>query len=202
MINIRLLVALVLVGMTAVVTAAVREPSSAPIAAPAVPYGLDSWHGVDSPLVDAETEGLNADLIVNRTYTDTQGSEAGLYVAFYSQQRPGVSIHSPLHCLPGTGWEVVSNDTIAVDLNRGANHMRRLVAQKASARILVLYWYSINGQMVTNEFASRLQLLSNRLRLGRNDAALVRIAVPVTATDAAAEAEAVTFARALVPHLL
>ena len=96
----------------------------------------------------------------------------------------------------------MSNDTVPVDLAGTTSHVRRLIAQKASSRVLVLYWYAINGQMITNEMASRVQLLSNRIRLGRNDAALVRIAVPVTDTDAAAERQGIAFVRALVPHLL
>jgi len=200
---IRLFVAVALMAMTAVVAGAVGGSAVAPSASPDIPYIVGPWHGAEAGALDAETEAaVAADLVVNRTYADAAGQEADLYVAYYNQQRPGVSIHSPLHCLPGTGWDVVSNDTIGVDLGGGTSMVRRLVAQKAASRVLVLYWYSISGQVIAGEMASRLKLLSNRVRLGRNDAALVRIAVPVAGTDAAAEARAVAFARALAPHLL
>jgi EpsI family protein len=202
---IRLLVSVVLVAMTAVAAGAVGNSPVAPGAPPEIPYTVGAWHGAEAGALDADTEeAVAADLVLNRTYADPDGHEAGLYVAYYNQQRPGVSIHSPLHCLPGTGWDVVSNDIIGMDpggATSARSLVRRLVAQKAAARVLVIYWYSINGQIIAGEMASRLQLLSNRLRLGRNDAALVRIAVPVTSTDAAAEARAVEFARALDPHL-
>jgi len=67
--------------------------------------------------------------------------------------------------------------------------------------MLILYWYAINGRMVASELRSRLQLLHNRVRFGRNDAALVRIAVPVAGSDLDAERKAMAFARALAPHL-
>jgi EpsI family protein len=79
--------------------------------------------------------------------------------------------------------------------------VRRLVAQKSSSRVLVLYWYSIQGRMVAGELASRMQLLANRVRHGRNDAALIRIVVPVIGSDEAAEARGLAFVRALAPHL-
>jgi len=201
---IRLLVAVALVALTAVVAGAVGHSPAVPAAGLDIPYTVGPWHGADAGALDAETEeAVAADLILNRTYADPDGHEADLYVAYYNQQRPGVSIHSPLHCLPGTGWDVVSNDVIGIDpaSTTAGNRVRRLVAQKGAARVLVLYWYSINGQMIAGEIASRLQLLGNRLRLGRNDAALVRIAVPVESTDGAAEARAVAFARALNPQL-
>jgi EpsI family protein len=199
--SLRLLVAVALVATTVVVTGAVRDSSVTPVAAFNIPFIVGPWHGADDALDAGTTEATEADLVVNRTYADAEGHDAGLYVAYYNQQRPGVSIHSPLHCLPGTGWDVVSNDAVAVDLGGTTSDVRRLIAQKGTSRVLVLYWYAINGRMIAGEIASRFQLLSNRVRLGRNDAALVRVAVPVASSDAAAEERAVAFTRALAPHL-
>ena len=79
--------------------------------------------------------------------------------------------------------------------------MRRLIAQKESERVMVLYWYEIHGRMIASDIVSRMQLLSDRVWLGRNDAALVRLAVPVEDSDAEAERRGLAFARALAPHL-
>jgi EpsI family protein len=199
----RLIIAVCLMGATMTVVRAVHEPVAAPEGAIAIPYTLASWSGTDTPMPDPEAEAtLGADVTVNRTYVAGDGGEAGLYVAYYNQQRPGVSIHSPLHCLPGTGWDVVSNSAVPIDLPGGTSGaVRRLVAQKSSSRVLVLYWYSIQGRMVAGELASRMQLLANRVRHGRNDAALIRIVVPVVGSDEAAEARGLAFVRALAPHL-
>jgi EpsI family protein len=200
----RLLVALVLVAATVTLAASVPAPAADSLPIVEVPFVIGSWQGGDAGPVDAETEeAVAADRVVNRTYVDPGGKEAGLYIAYYNSQRPGVSIHSPLHCLPGTGWDVVSNEIVEVGLPAGnTGHARRLIAQKASSRIIVLYWYSIQGEMIASEMASRVQLLTNRLRTGRNDAALVRIAIPVMDSDAAAERRGLAFVNALVPHLL
>jgi EpsI family protein len=201
--TVRLFVALVLVAAAVAVAAAARAPAAGPLPELNIPYALDAWQGVDVAPLDAEAEQtLGADLVLNRAYAATRGEEAGLYIAYYNQQRPGISIHSPLHCLPGTGWDVVSNDVIPLPLaGGGTSNVRRLIGQKGATRIMVLYWYSINGRMIAGEFASRVQLLQNRVRLGRNDAALVRIAVPVAASDADAERRGIALARALLPHL-
>lgn len=201
----RLLVSVALMLMTMAIAGAVADPSVTSVASAEafnIPYMFGAWQGAEAGVLDSATEeAIAADLVINRTYADAGGNEADLYVAYYSQQRPGISIHSPLHCLPGTGWDVVSNDTVGVDLGGATSEVRRLVAQKGASRVLVLYWYAINGRMIAGEVASRLQLLSNRVRLGRNDAALVRVAVPVAGSDADAETRAVAFTRALAPHI-
>lgn len=196
----RLAVAVLLLVSMVVLGARAHQPALAQDSSIDVPYTIAEWEGEDAP-PDAEADAATAaDRILNRWY-ESSGSGAGLYIAYYAQQRPGVSIHSPLHCLPGTGWEVVSNAVANVGLHGSTGTVRRLVAQKQSDRMLILYWYAVNGQIIASELHSRLQLLHNRVRFGRNDAALVRIAVPVTGSDLEAERRAMAFARALAPHL-
>jgi EpsI family protein len=79
--------------------------------------------------------------------------------------------------------------------------VRRLIVEKDGSRLLVLYWYAIHGRMVTSEAASRLYLLGDRARLGRNDAALVRVVVPVPAGETVATARGLAFIRELLPEL-
>jgi EpsI family protein len=200
---IRAAVALAFVAATTAM-AARAEQSPAPAPALEVPLTLASWRGVDAGALDAETaEAIAADSIVNRTYFGADGAEAGLYIARYDRQRPGVSIHSPLHCLPGTGWDILSTDTIGVGLPAGnVGSVRRLIAQKGGSRIMVLYWYAIDGRMIASEVGSRFRLLSNRIRTGRNDASLVRVVVPITGADGSAETSGLDFVGAIAPHLL
>jgi hypothetical protein len=223
----RLLTALLLVAATGVMASAARRPAETTLATDEavsrIPYTLGEWRGQDAAPLDAEElTAIAADRIVNRTYATPQGDATGLYVAYYAQQRPGVSIHSPLHCLPGTGWAVLTNDVRPLDADNGGGagdnndnndnrangdaspargSVRRLVAEKEGSKILVLYWYDIQGRMITSDIMSRFQLVSNRIRLGRNDASLVRLVLPITDSESAAEARGLAFARALLPHL-
>jgi EpsI family protein len=169
-----------------------------------LPLTIGSWEGRDGGPLDAETMAvLRADGVVNRIYAHSaDASPVDLYIAYYERQRPGVSIHSPLHCLPGTGWEVQSAGNVDLVAPTGiAGEARKLIAQKNRDRALVLYWYSVHGRMVGSEAASRLYLLGDRIRLGRNDAALVRVVVPMDEGESAAERQAVGFIRDLLPQL-
>ena len=200
----RTIVAILVVAATGVIAARARTSAEEhQVVQPLPPMAIADWTGVDAGPLDPETERtLGADVVVNRTYYTDGGFEAGLYVAYYAQQRPGVSIHSPLHCLPGTGWDVLSNSTIELEMPDGTSGaVRRLVAQKSAAQMLILYWYDIQGRMVANDFLSRAYLLQDRLRSGRNEAALVRLAIPANDSLPAAERRGIALARALAPHL-
>jgi EpsI family protein len=174
----------------------------------ALPLSIGPWHGADAGRLDDESaQILAADGYLNRSYHTTSGDAAlGLYVAYYAAQRPGVSIHSPLHCLPGTGWEPLDVSTIALPVERDgdAPRLRRMVVSKNPDRALVLYWYAVHGRMLAGEMESKLWLLHDSLRLHRSDAALVRIVVPA-GRDAAsvdgAERQGVAFVRDLLPML-
>jgi EpsI family protein len=168
----------------------------------ALPLTISHWQGADTDPESPETVALlGADGTLNRVYRRGNTAPIELYVAYYARQRPGVSIHSPLHCLPGTGWEVQSSRLLSLRHGSGTGTMRRLVARKDGARALVLYGYSVHGRLVGSELASRAYLLADRLRIGRNDAGLVRIVVASEGDDAMAESLGVGFATNLLPHL-
>lgn len=168
-----------------------------------LPYTIDEWTGTAGAPVDEDTARvLGADAYLTRTYTADAGVPIDLYMAFYATQRPGVSIHSPLHCLPGTGWEPLDTATITVSSADGrAGQMRRMIIRKNRDSAVVLYWYAVHGRAIANEIASKLWLLHDALRLHRSDAALVRIVVPAGDSVAAAEQRAVAFARHLLPYV-
>lgn len=203
----RLLLAALLVASTALlVRAAGRAPAAHLVNLDVFPYRILDWSGRDAEPLDAETlRVLSADSYLNRNYTgDRSLAPLNLYVAYYAVQRPGASIHSPLHCLPGTGWEPVDVATIDAPFgDRGAGQIRRMIVRRGRERALVLYWYAIHGRMLASEVASKAWQLHDALSLGQSDAALVRIVVPLApAADAqAAEMRGLGFARAVLPYL-
>jgi len=195
----RLTAIVLLLASTAVIARASHRHEGDSVAnLSALPYNVSGWTGSDAKPLDQETlRTLGADAYVNRTYIAGAAAPVGLYIAYYSAPRPGVSVHSPLLCLPGTGWEPLDVGT----LNVAGNGVRRLVARKNNDRALVLYWYAVHGRVVSNEAMSRLWLLHDSLRYGRRDAALVRIVVPIAGSDADAEQRGVAFTRDLLPYL-
>jgi len=203
----RALVAAALIVAAGTLTGAARQTTAPPQAhLSALPLHLGDWSGRDAGPLDEESEReLGADAYLNRTYADSVASPAvGLYVAYYAQQRPGVSIHSPLHCLPGTGWEPLEIGTIAIDAAGGPAPFRQMLVRKNRDRALVLYTYAMHGRLAASELTSKLWLIGDSLRLHRSDAALVRVVVPLERDAESswnAEQQAAAFVRGLLPYL-
>jgi EpsI family protein len=199
----RLATALLLVAAAAAIAQTARlRAAPPPIALESVPLAVEGWRGRNAGALDAETiRILAADSYLNRAY-EGGGMPIGLYIAYYARQRPGVSIHSPLHCLPGTGWEPLDVSTRSVSGADGSSgDLRRMLVRKGRERAVVLYWYAVHGRVIGNEIVSKAWLLRDSVLFNRSDAALVRIVVPVSASVESAEADGLAFARALLPRI-
>jgi EpsI family protein len=130
-------------------------------------------------------------------------------MGFYGTQRQGDSIHSPLNCMPGAGWEPLSKalKTIDVPGNQGPAEIavNRMVIGKGLDRMLVLYWYQSHGRAIASEYWSKLYLIHDAMRINRTDAALVRVIVPIPLntpeSESTAEAQATGFVRSMYPLL-
>lgn len=169
------------------------------------PAELGGWQktGPDARF-DAETEAvLRADDYVSRDYTQPDGRVASLYVGYYSTQRTGATYHSPLNCLPGSGWELNEPGRVEIkpaDGSRAFEANRYLIAHGGERQLLV-YWYQGRGRAVASEYRDKLYTVLDSIRLRRSDGAMVRVLVPVRGSEAEAAATAAQFAAQVAPKL-
>jgi EpsI family protein len=173
----------------------------------AFPMTLQSWRAtIDPPLSDDILRVLGVDDYLSRIYHRPDGAAVGLYMGYYGSQRQGDTIHSPLNCLPGAGWEPVKEGRLTMS-NVGGRDLtvNRYVVQKGLERQMVLYWYQSHGRVIASEYWSRLFLIHDAIRLNRTDGSLVRVIAPidVNATDDGASAQGLAeqFVRVLFPAL-
>jgi EpsI family protein len=199
----RLLIVAVLMvaaaGYLRVVSAADLVPEASGLSA--LPLQIEAWHGRDLGRLDQDTEAvLQADNYLLRRYTRA-GVPVDLFVAYYATQRSGHTIHSPLNCLPGTGWEWVDRRRGRISVGAGRDiDINANIARKNGEQDLVYYWYQSHGRAIASEYRNRLLLVRDALTVHRSDGALVRVtaqALPRTerSTDLTA------FIRALYPVL-
>jgi EpsI family protein len=161
------------------------------------PIELGAWKqaGVDRRF-DAETMSvLRASDYLLRDYRLSQGPAANLYIGYYATQRDGASYHSPLNCLPGAGWSMRDPELVPISLPDGKTFMaNKYVIQNGSTRELMIYWYQGRGRMIASEYWGKIYTVLDSVRLRRSDAAMVRVMVPITASDTAALESAREFA--------
>lgn len=171
------------------------------------PMTIDGWRAVNDPPMDADVlKVLGVDDYLSRAYYNADGAGVGLYMGFYGSQRQGDTIHSPLNCLPGAGWEPLSEGRATITNAGGPGvdiEVNRYVVRKGLDRQMVLYWYQSHGRVVASEYKSRLLLISDAIRLNRTDGSMVRVIAPIPVGSDGRDAErlATDFVRALFPQL-
>ena len=177
-----------------------RIPPRQPLQA--VPMALGQWHGVEAPLTERIISVAGMDDYLNRFYTNTVGKQIEIYVGYYKSQRAGDLIHSPRNCLPGAGWETVRASRSAIQIpGRYPIIVNDFLMTKGLQRDLVLYWYEGRGRAIASEYTAKFWMITDALTRNRTDAALVRIVVPITHTEAEARADGIAFVQTVYPHL-
>jgi EpsI family protein len=168
----------------------------------ALPDQLGPWRATETFRLDRDTENiLQADDYVLRTYSRGIAPVA-LFVAFYGSQRAGRTIHSPLNCLPGTGWEWIERQRATVRAQDGVDiAVNRNIARKDAQDLLVYYWYQSRGRVVASDYANKLFLVGDALARHRSDGALVRVTADAATGNGAAAREAAAFIQTIYPAL-
>lgn len=185
------------------------EPPLARTPLATFPMNIGDWNAVNAAPFDKDVlKVLGVDEYVTRVYYNPQRAAVGLYIGFYASQRQGDTIHSPMNCLPGAGWEPVSRGEVQIPNADGAGRnitINRYIVQKGLDRQLVLYWYQGRGRVVANEYMSRALLIRDAMFSNRTDGSLVRVIAPIRSGDDAegssADALAQTFVRSMFPML-
>ena len=175
------------------------------------PTRLGDWNGVQqAPFAKDILAVLGVDDYLTRVYYGPDRAGVGLYIGYYQSQRQGDTMHSPLNCLPGAGWEPLSKGVLRMNVQYGPGRaareieINRYVIQKGLDRQLVLYWYQAHGRIVASEYWGKFYLVADAMRLNRTDGALLRVTSPFSGTEgseARAESVAVSFVEAMFPHL-
>jgi len=160
------------------------------------PRQLGSWRqqGIDVRF-DAETEKvLRADDYVSRDF-ESQGVVASLYVGYYLTQRTGATYHSPLNCLPGSGWVMSDGGRVTISPTAAIPfEANRYTIQSGNQKALMIYWYQGRGSAVASEYWAKIYTVLDSVRRRRSDGALVRVMVPVNGSQPEAEKAALDLA--------
>ena len=169
------------------------------------PAEVGGWRQVGPDArFDPETEAiLRADDYVSRDYAGAGGRAASLYVGYYVTQRVGATYHSPLNCLPGSGWTMSSPATVEVRPGGGRApfEANSYVVEHGGDRMLMLYWYQGRGRAVANEYWDKAYTVFDSIRLRRSDGAMVRVLVPFSGSEREAAETAAQFAAQIAPKL-
>ncbi len=145
------------------------------------PQQLNGWTGTDVPIDQDVLNILGPGDFLLRIYQSPQKAQyVDLFIAYFRSQRAGDTIHSPQHCLPGSGWAPVENKHVVLNLPGHAPFpANRYLIAKGDARQLVLYWFWAHDRGVASEYWAKFYLVTDSIKMNRSDGSLVRITTPM-----------------------
>jgi exosortase D (VPLPA-CTERM-specific) len=162
------------------------------------PMEFNGWRGVPHPLDGGLVNfvGFTDYVLADYTNETSPGAPLNFYIAYYASQHSGIHPHNPQLCIPGGGWTIINQSTIALPYTGGGSiDANRFVIEKRGVRQIVYYWFEERGRHIARDDALRYYAIRDALVDRRTDGAIIRIVAPIHDGD---EAFADSMARRLV----
>ena len=176
--------------------AARRMPEPLAVSLKEIDSQIDGWTAGEDEVLPAPTlRALAPSAYLVRPYRKGN-AQLDLFIAYYEQQRAGESMHSPKHCLPGSGWEIWKHGSTSVPVRGAQFEINKYSIQNSGTRMVMYYWYQSKTRIVASEYLGKLLLARDNILTGQTAGSIVRITLPDTP---AADQDAVTFASKLIP---
>jgi EpsI family protein len=171
-------------------------PSSMAVPLPGIDDDLVDVGGYPSRTGERRFTAVDDELV--RVYRDSSGHRVGLYVGYYHRQEDGKE-------LTGEAGNTLSlaASTLAFPTDSRSLALSEIVREKDGTRRGVLFWYDINGRIVSDLYRLKIHTIWDALTRRRTNGAVVIIAWDglAGAEAEAARQRAMEFARALMPLL-
>jgi len=149
--------------------------------------GLWRQRGVDQYFDKETLSVLRASDYLMRDYQGIGGVTGNFYVGYYASQRDGATYHSPLNCLPGSGWVMSSPEKVTISPEgQAAFEANRYIIENGGNKQLLIYWYQGRGRSIASEYWGKIYTVIDSVKMRRSDGAMVRVMVPVGASEATA----------------
>ncbi|HER00310.1 MAG TPA: EpsI family protein [candidate division Zixibacteria bacterium] len=144
-----------------------------------IPLQKDRWRGEQILFSDVTYEILKADETTMRTYSSGDELIPVLFIGYFKDQKYGSQIHSPRHCLPGSGWGILSHRREKIEVNGRVLPVNHVIIGAKENRQLMYYWFETRSGTITGEFELKLNLFLNALLMRPTDAAFIRLTVNI-----------------------
>lgn len=167
------------------------------------PLTIQQWQCPAVEPMDIKTEanlGVSDYLICTYRNPNSQ-KDVGVYLGYHKSQvrKEGgggktTAIHTPKHCLPGSGWDIIQASAMILNLEglpQRPAKINRLIIAKENQRQVVYYWYHSQGRIIAEDWRKAVYLFLDRATRHRTDGALVRFTVPITQNSTAAESDVI-----------
>ncbi|MDD2558675.1 MAG: EpsI family protein [Desulfuromonas sp.] len=110
-----------------------------------------------------------------RVYKNKENQQIAFYLGYHGGGPDSGPIHSPKHCLPGSGWRPLQQQVRQMHIGSDEIQCVEAVYQNGDNREVFIYWYQVRGETLTSEYMLKLSEIVNSILYRRRDSAFVRI---------------------------
>lgn len=167
-----------------------------------IPVNYQGWRMTNETRFDQRIlDVLKPTDYVSRVYRSPDGKNVTLYVGYHSGGKESGPIHSPKHCLPGSGWGQLTLEKAEVPVADGTVPLVKSIYQNGDRKELFLYWFQVKGKSITSEYALKFAEITNSIFFNRKDSAFIRVSVPFEEDEAKAFALGSRFIQSFYPFI-
>jgi len=189
---------LIVVGLYINLHADITVPMNRPFEE--FPVNCQEWRMTSQhSFSDGVLEALKPTDYLSRQYAGAQGNRINLYIGYHGGGKEGGEIHSPKHCLPGSGWYEASSARMEFDTAGRKVNLVKAVYQKGEAKELFLYWFQVQDKTLSDEYSLKLAGITGSMLQRRRDATFIRVSVPFEGNEEEAMAAGSRFVRDFFP---
>ncbi len=142
-----------------------------------IPQNLNGWEAEEVFFSEATYDILKATETTTRIYHSDHELLPVLFIGYFKDQKYGSQIHSPRHCLPGSGWGILSHTQREIEVNGRTIPINYVLIGSRNQLQLMYYWFETRSGTITNEFGLKFNLFMNALFMKPTDAAFLRLTV-------------------------
>jgi len=135
------------------------------------PYKVGSWTGTDGKSGIEVFKTLKVDHDIARTYRTEGGKEVSLYIGYYEIQYQGKElIHNES--------EILHQDAVDIHVKLSPDRvikLNRIEKGKGAPDNVILFWYELNGRIVTSRYWAKAYTVWDVLAKGRSNGAVILV---------------------------
>ncbi len=177
-----------------------RIPPSQPITN--LPLEFKGFVGTAIISSDEKFHNITADEWIFRVYTGGDDRLIGVFIGYWGYQNEKKKINPPRYT--DNQWDYYWIRTKPLNLGSTSVFLKEFLNERGREKELVYYCYIINKKIISNEYYFRFLNVVNLLVHGKNNAALLRVSMPVTDEWPIEKAETYeeNFMREILPLLI
>ncbi len=167
-----------------------------------IPLNVEKYAGRNEYQEPGALAMLGADVTVFRSYRKKEGKTIWLFIGYFGSQQENSQIHSPKHCYPGSGWNIISDGEIGIRFGDRTVSVRYLTISDGRQKRIVIYWFIGGGGIITNEYSLKFHQMRSALLGKPQSTSFIRLSTIVSSGDERnALTDLVRFAEELYPHI-